>query len=51
MNAIEALADSRWICWGQRGLTTMALALDNIEKKDGKEVKEVEERNDWRPMG
>src|SRR5882757_7039808 len=46
MNAIEALGLIKMDLLGQRGLTTMALALDNIEKKDGKEVKEVEERND-----
>src|SRR6266481_3670791 len=46
MNAIEALGLIKMDLLGQRGLTTMALALDNIEKKDGKEVKEVEDRND-----
>src|SRR6267142_1859593 len=46
MNAIEALGLIKMDLLGQRGLTTMALALDNIERKEGKEVKEVEERND-----
>jgi len=46
MNAIEALGLIKMDLLGQRGLTTMALALDNIEKKDGKEVKEVEEVKD-----
>jgi len=46
MNAIEALGLIKMDLLGQRGLTTMALALDNIEKKEGKEVKEVEDRND-----
>jgi DNA-directed DNA polymerase III PolC len=49
MNAIEALGLIKMDLLGQRGLTTMALALDNIEKKEGKEVKEikgVKDRND-----
>jgi len=49
MNAIEALGLIKMDLLGQRGLTTMALALDNIEKKEGKEVKEAQEakhRND-----
>jgi DNA polymerase-3 subunit alpha len=46
MNAIEALGLIKMDLLGQRGLTTMALALDNIEKKEGKEVKEVEEVKD-----
>ena len=43
MNAIEALGLIKMDLLGQRGLTTMALALDNIEKgvKEIKEVKEV----------
>src|SRR6266478_2954756 len=40
MNAIEALGLIKMDLLGQRGFTTMSLALDNIEKK---EVKEVEE--------
>ena len=45
MNAIESLGLIKMDLLGQRGLTTMALALDNIEKevdeiKEGKEVKE-----------
>jgi DNA-directed DNA polymerase III PolC len=46
MNAIEDLGLIKMDLLGQRGLTTMALALDNIEKKEGKEVKEVEEVKD-----
>ena len=46
MNAIEALGLIKMDLLGQRGLTTMALALDNIEKKEMKEVKEVEEVKD-----
>jgi DNA polymerase III subunit alpha len=45
MNAIEALGLIKMDLLGQRGLTTMALALDNIEKKEMKEVKEVKDRN------
>jgi DNA-directed DNA polymerase III PolC len=45
MNAIEALGLIKMDLLGQRGLTTMSLALDNIEKEveEIKEVKEVEE--------
>src|SRR5207245_4680519 len=43
MNAIEALGLIKMDLLGQRGFTTMALALDNIEKKEGKEIKEVKE--------
>jgi DNA-directed DNA polymerase III PolC len=46
MNAIEALGLIKMDLLGQRGLTTMALALDNIEKKEMKEVKEVKEVKD-----
>jgi len=46
MNAIEALGLIKMDVLGQRGLTTMALALDNIEKKEGKEVKEAEKVKD-----
>src|SRR5467141_3400925 len=46
MNAIEALGLIKMDLLGQRGLTTMALALDNIERKEGKEVKEVGEVKD-----
>jgi DNA-directed DNA polymerase III PolC len=42
MNAIEALGLIKMDLLGQRGFTTMSLALDNIEK----EVKEVEEKRD-----
>ena len=45
MNAIEALGLIKMDLLGQRGLTTMSLALDNIEKEveERKEVKEVNE--------
>ncbi|HXR34221.1 MAG TPA: DNA polymerase III subunit alpha [Verrucomicrobiae bacterium] len=43
MNAIEALGLIKMDLLGQRGLTTMSLALDNIEKEVG-EIKEVEEK-------
>jgi DNA-directed DNA polymerase III PolC len=42
MNAIEALGLIKMDLLGQRGLTTMALALDNIEKAVGK-IKAVED--------
>jgi DNA polymerase-3 subunit alpha len=44
MNAIEALGLIKMDLLGQRGFTTMALALDNIEKEiEG--IKEVEEKS------
>ncbi len=43
MNAIEALGLIKMDLLGQRGFTTMSLALDNIEKKEVKEVKEIKE--------
>jgi DNA polymerase-3 subunit alpha len=45
MNAIEALGLIKMDLLGQRGFTTMSLALDNIEKeaKEAKEIREVEE--------
>ena len=46
MNAIEALGLIKMDLLGQRGLTTMALALDNIERKEVKEVEEVKEVKD-----
>jgi DNA-directed DNA polymerase III PolC len=48
MNAIEALGLIKMDLLGQRGLTTMSLALDNIEKEveEIKEVKKVEEKSD-----
>jgi DNA polymerase III alpha subunit len=49
MNAIEALGLIKMDLLGQRGLTTMALALDNIEKKDGKEVEEVKDKSGVAP--
>jgi DNA polymerase III alpha subunit len=51
MNAIEALGLIKMDLLGQRGLTTMALALDNIEKevKEIKEVEEVQEESGERP--
>lgn len=47
MNAIEALGLIKMDLLGQRGFTTMSLALDNIEKEVGevKEIKEVKEKN------
>jgi DNA-directed DNA polymerase III PolC len=47
MNAIEALGLIKMDLLGQRGLTTMSLALDNIEKEveEIKEVKEAEEKS------
>jgi DNA-directed DNA polymerase III PolC len=50
MNAIEALGLIKMDLLGQRGFTTMALALDNIEKKT-KEVKEAEEKSSIAPDG
>ncbi len=44
MNAIEALGLIKMDLLGQRGLTTMSLALDNIEKEVEK-IKEVKEKN------
>jgi DNA-directed DNA polymerase III PolC len=49
MNAIEALGLIKMDLLGQRGLTTMALALDNIENKDGKEVEEVKDKSGVAP--
>ncbi|HXJ12802.1 MAG TPA: DNA polymerase III subunit alpha, partial [Candidatus Limnocylindrales bacterium] len=46
MNAIESLGLIKMDLLGQRGLTTMALALDNIEKQEREEVKEGEEVKD-----
>lgn len=46
MNAIEALGLIKMDLLGQRGLTTMSLALDNIEKQEMKEGKEMEEVKD-----
>jgi len=45
MNAIEALGLIKMDLLGQRGFTTMSLALDNIEKEveEVEEVKEIEE--------
>src|SRR5712664_2298756 len=40
MNSIEALGLIKMDLLGQRGFTTMALALDNIERKEVKEIKE-----------
>jgi DNA-directed DNA polymerase III PolC len=54
MNAIEALGLIKMDLLGQRGFTTMSLALDNIEKKEVKEVKEikeVEEKSNVAPDG
>src|SRR5262249_32102267 len=41
MHSIEALGLIKMDVLGQRGFTTMTLALDNIEKQEGKEVEEV----------
>ena len=51
MNAIEALGLIKMDLLGQRGFTTMSLALDNIEKEVGevKEIKEVKEKNNVAP--
>jgi DNA-directed DNA polymerase III PolC len=48
MNAIEALGLIKMDLLGQRGFTTMSLALDNIEKKaeEEDEIKEVNENKD-----
>jgi DNA-directed DNA polymerase III PolC len=46
MNAIEALGLIKMDLLGQRGFTTMSLALDNIEK-EAEEVKEVKEKSDF----
>src|SRR5271165_3060993 len=43
MNTIEALGLIKMDLLGQRGFTTMSLALDNIEKQEVKEVKEVKD--------
>jgi DNA-directed DNA polymerase III PolC len=54
MNAIEALGLIKMDLLGQRGFTTMALALDNIEKnevKERKEAKEAKEKNNVAPDG
>jgi DNA-directed DNA polymerase III PolC len=53
MNAIEALGLIKMDLLGQRGFTTMALALDNIEKKtkEVKEAKEAEEKSRIAPDG
>ena len=48
MNAIEALGLIKMDLLGQRGFTTMSLALDNIEKEreEVKEIKEVKEKKE-----
>jgi len=54
MNSIEALGLIKMDLLGQRGFTTMSLALDNIEKKEVqkvKEKKEVEEKSNVAPDG
>jgi DNA polymerase III subunit alpha len=51
MNAIEALGLIKMDLLGQRGFTTMSLALDNIEKQEIKGVKEVKEKNGVAPDG
>ncbi|HVS74883.1 MAG TPA: DNA polymerase III subunit alpha [Candidatus Acidoferrales bacterium] len=49
MNTVEALGLIKMDLLGQRGFTTMSLALDNIEK--GKEKEEVKEKRDVAPDG
>lgn len=51
MNAIEALGLIKMDLLGQRGLTTMSLALDNIEKQETKEVEEVKDKSSIAPDG
>jgi DNA polymerase III alpha subunit len=54
MNAIEALGLIKMDLLGQRGFTTMSLALDNIERKkvqEVKKVKEAEEKSNVAPDG
>ncbi len=53
MNAIEALGLIKMDLLGQRGFTTMSLALDNIEKEveEAKEIKEVKKKNNVAPDG
>ena len=53
MNAIEALGLIKMDLLGQRGFTTMSLALDNIEKEveEAKETKKVKEKNSVAPDG
>jgi DNA-directed DNA polymerase III PolC len=48
MNAIEALGLIKMDLLGQRGFTTMSLALDNIEKEieEVEEIKEVKEKKE-----
>ena len=48
MNAIEALGLIKMDLLGQRGFTTMSLALDNIEKEaeEEEEIKKAEEKKD-----
>jgi DNA polymerase-3 subunit alpha len=48
MDAIEALGLIKMDLLGQRGFTTMSLALDNIEN-ERKEAKEVKEKKDASP--
>ena len=45
MNAIEALGLIKMDLLGQRGFTTMSLALDNVEK-EVEEVKEIKKKRD-----
>jgi DNA polymerase-3 subunit alpha len=53
MNSIEALGLIKMDLLGQRGFTTMSLALDNIEKEveEVKEIREVKEKNNVAPDG
>jgi len=45
MHAVEALGLIKMDLLGQRGFTTMSLALDNIEKQEARGVSEVKENN------
>jgi DNA-directed DNA polymerase III PolC len=45
MHAVEALGLIKMDLLGQRGFTTMSLALDNIEKQETKEIDEAKENN------
>ncbi|MGC1618134.1 MAG: DNA polymerase III subunit alpha [Candidatus Acidiferrum sp.] len=53
MNAIEALGLIKMDLLGQRGFTTMSLALDNIEKEveEVEEIKEAKGKNNVAPDG
>jgi len=50
MNAIEALGFIKMDLLGQRGLTTMSLALDNIERAEGAERETTTKSNSSLPV-